>query len=148
MLARPQPYPGNPAYLATVFLADRPPGGWPERFAVITACNPVGNRQASPEENQRANARLLGALRAAGHAPFAVTGASPDLAHQEPGWGFACETPDLPARVAADFDQDAFFWIEHGRIFLACDASGHGWPVADWAERLTGLKPPPAAGTT
>jgi hypothetical protein len=32
----------HPEYLETVFLAETPPQGWPERFRIITAFNPDG----------------------------------------------------------------------------------------------------------
>jgi hypothetical protein len=148
MQPRPFPFPGNPAYLDAVFLADCPATGWPERFAIVTACNPVRDRQATADENARENARLLADLLAAGRQPFPVTGASPDLRHQEAGWGFACESPVQAAESAAAFDQDAFFWVENGRIFLAADGSGYGWPVAPWRDRLIGLTPRSTSGTT
>jgi hypothetical protein len=129
-------------------VADRPAAGWSDRFAIVTARNPVRNRHATADANARANASLLAELLAAGRRPFPVTGASPDLRHQEAGWGFACESPAEAAESAAAFDQDAFFWVESGEIFLATDGSGYGWPVAPWRERLTGFKPRPTTGTT
>lgn len=143
--ANEYPFPGNPHYFDTVFYGQPPVGGWPLNFAVLTASCPCHNRHATDEENTRANAKLRATLEAHGFQPFRVTGAAPDLSHREEGWGFTSATLEIAAKLCADFDQDAYFWIEDGEIFLAKDASGRGWRVASWKERLRpGLTPRPA----
>jgi len=129
-------FPVPPEYFQTVFRAEPPPGGWPATFAVVTACNPRGNPQASAEENAHADVSLHRDLADRGLQPFRVTGASPDLLHQEPGWGF--DTADLatPAEFAERFDQVAFFRIENGEAFIHPDGSGTRWPVGTWQARL------------
>ena len=42
------------------------------------------------------------------------------------------------ASISARFRQEAFYWVERGEIFLCIDASGLGWPVAPWTDRLVG----------
>lgn len=143
--ANEYPFPGNPHYFETVFYGEPPGGSWPLNFTLITASYPRHNRHATQAENARANARLRAALEAEGFRPFPVTGASPDLSHREEGWGFTPGTLEIAAKLCADFDQDAYFRIEDGEIFLATDASGRGWRVALWHERLRpGITPPPA----
>jgi hypothetical protein len=73
-------------FSATVFLATPPVGGWPARFAVVTACNEHGDRDAE-HANQARTAELRKILDDAGIAYFPVTGCSPDLLHREPGFG-------------------------------------------------------------
>jgi hypothetical protein len=66
-----------PEYLQTIFIAKKPPeDGWPEEFAVITACNPMssGDRQ----EDAVATIRLRKHLSRRGLKRHKVTGASPD----------------------------------------------------------------------
>ena len=147
--ANDYPFPGNPHYFDTVFYGEPPVGGWPLNFALITASCPRHNRHATDEQNARANAKLRSTLQAHGLHPFPVTGASPDFSHREEGWGFTPATLEIAAKLCAEFDQDAYFWVEDGEIFLASDASGGGWPVGLWGERLVpGLKPPPATDGT
>ncbi|MGC4017098.1 MAG: DUF3293 domain-containing protein [Luteolibacter sp.] len=90
-------FPTPPEYFQTVFRAEPPPGGWPDSFAVVTAFNPRRNPQASAEENAHADLELHRELAARGLQPFRVTGASPDLLHQEPGWGFDVADLTTPA---------------------------------------------------
>ncbi len=52
---------------------------------IATAYNPARLR-SSPEDNERANARLRAVLTAAGHEFFPAAGASPDLTWSEPSF--------------------------------------------------------------
>lgn len=127
------PFPRE--FLDTVFLAPDPPPSWPRTFAVVTACNP-GARIAADEANRAACAALDAHLDAAGVDSFVVVGASPDLAHRETGRGFATRDLAAAAALARRFGQVAFFWVEDGLVLVCTDASGRGWPVARWSERL------------
>ncbi len=143
------PFPGNPHYFDTVFYGDPPAEGWPSNFAILTACNPRHNRHATRQQNAEANAKLHHALEAKGYRPFPVTGAATDFSHQEEGWGFTGASLEIATKLCADFDQDAYFWVENGEIFLATDASGQGWPAGRWNERLSPrFTPPPATDGT
>ena len=147
--ANEYPFPGNPHYFDTVFYGAPPAGGWPLNFALITASCPRHNRHATDEQNAQANAKLRATLEAQELRPFPVTGASPDFSHREEGWGFTGTTLETASKLCAEFDQDAYFWVENGEIFLASDASGSGWRVGLWNERLLpGLTPPPATDGT
>jgi len=129
-------FPVNALYFQTVFTASPPEGGWPGNFAVITAHNPRANPAARAEENSHADLELHRALADRGLQPFRVTGSSPDGRHQEAGWGFATTDFGLAAELSGRFDQEAFFRIEHGHVFIQADASGEKWPMAEWTERL------------
>lgn len=130
-----EPAPFDPAYFATVFVVPEPPAAWPRRFAIVTAHNPFG--RVAADELNRANAdalaRRLGDLEVPS---FVVTGASPDLQHREEGRGFA--VPDLATAyaVSAQFDQAAYFFVEDGTVFVCVDASGRGWEVGEWCDRV------------
>ncbi|BCU75468.1 phosphopentomutase [Luteolibacter sp. LG18] len=129
-------FPVPPEYFQTRFKGEPPASGWPDTFAVVTACNPRSNPRATDEENHQADLELHRALSERGLQPFRVTGGSPDFSHQEPGWGFAGPDLETPAEFARQFDQVAFFRIEDGDISIHPDASGTRWPVDRWTNRL------------
>lgn len=133
------PPPFEACIAETVFLAPVPEAGWPEVFAIVTAHNPVvgdGEEAPSEEENHRRAALLRRQLAEDGHATFPVTGASPDRTHQEAGEGFATEDLGYAARLARDYGQWGFFWVQQGRVFICIDESGQGWYIGAWAEKL------------
>jgi len=147
--ANEYPFPGNPYYFDTVFYGEPPAGGWPLNFALLTGSCPRHNRHATDEQNAIANAKLRAALRFHGFDPFPVTGTAPDFSHREEGWGFTAATLEIATKLCVEFDQDAYFWIDDGEIFLAMDASGGGWRVGSWNERLLpALTPRPATDGT
>ena len=130
--------PSFPEYCAdTVLIASEPSEGFPEVFAVVTAYNPVGGVRTE-KENHTAAMCLKQRLAKDGHIAFEVTGASPDLAHQEPGEGFATTDLAYTARLAREFGQWGFFWVEQGKVYICTDESGAGWHVGSWTEKLHG----------
>lgn len=120
----------NPLFFQTVFLGDAPSEGWPEDFFVLTACEPMGNRKASPSFNQAADERLQRRLSALSLKHFRVTGASPDLSHQEPGWGIVGADRALIHTLAREFDQEAYFSIQGGQVFLCAGLTDEPVPIA------------------
>lgn len=129
--------------LDTVFIVDNPKQFWPQFFAVVTACNPVGSTQESEQPRPRINAddevrnaHLRQVLLAEGFDPFPVTGASPDHSHQEPGYGFSTHDLALACHTARSFDQWGFFWVQHGEVYICTDDSGMGWYIGNWDSRL------------
>ncbi|OYV05206.1 MAG: hypothetical protein CFE26_12820, partial [Verrucomicrobiales bacterium VVV1] len=122
-------FPVNPLFFQTVFLGEEPRSGWPDDFSIITAFNPVGPKDTFDADNQTMDARLHHTLVERGFQPFRVTGASPDLKHQEPGWGFVGADLTTAAELSTQFRQEAFFRIESGQVFIHRDASGTRWPL-------------------
>ena len=124
-------------FSATVFLATLPVGGWPARFAVVTACNEHGARDAE-DSNQARMAELRKILDDAGIAHFPVTGCSPDLLHREPGFG--CETGSLEVAVALGcrYNQLAVFWIEQDVLELVYVGSGRRHTLGSLSARVKG----------
>src|SRR5690349_16339462 len=109
--------PMNPEYRRARFIAFPPPGGFPIRFGVITACNPYG-RIVSDEQNFAATAKLRQHLiETHGGQLFPVTGCSADLVHQEPGFGVTCEA-DKIVELGLVWLQEAVFWVEEGIVHL------------------------------
>jgi hypothetical protein len=135
MSQSPQAPPFDAAWMRTVFLVPEPPPVLPARFAVVTAHNP-GGRVGGAEENAARERELDELVRSEGIASFAVTGAAPDLSHREAGRGLVTGDLELAARIAARFGQLGFFWIEDGVAWICCDASGRGWKMARWEERV------------
>jgi hypothetical protein len=131
------PAPFNPAYFDTVFLVPQPPREWPRTFAIVTAHNPDGVRSTDKANDEYGHA-LRRYLEERGIESFAVVGASPDLAHHEAGRGFVVASLEEAAAISARFRQEAFFWVEDGVVFICNDASGTGWEMARWNERLAG----------
>jgi hypothetical protein len=123
-------------YLQTVFLVKRPaPDTWPDAFAVITACNPLG-QHLDDKSNRSAGVRLRRTISRLGLKRHRVTGMSADMKHRESGfavWG--CGLAGA-LDLGRQFNQDAIFWVEDGRLDVVSSATGERQHVALWAQRL------------
>jgi hypothetical protein len=132
---RTDPPPFSNPYFQTVFLVPQPPPAWPPSFAIVTAHNPDG--RAAPEATNRENElALVEHLRTLGVESFEVVGCSPDLTHRENGRAFVATSVAVASEVSRRFRQEAFYWVENGIVFVLSDASGSGWMMARWDERL------------
>jgi hypothetical protein len=89
----------------------------PTTFGIVTACNPNGVT-VSDDQNKAATEQLRRHLTTAGHTIFPVTGCSPDLKHQEPGFGIVYNDRDQIVRLGRAWKQDAVFWVESGIVHL------------------------------
>lgn len=105
----------------------------PARFGVVTACNPIG-KQSSLAENRRRDAALRRRLKALEITHFRVTGGNREGSHQEPGWGVKGSRAMVRA-LAAQFRQDAYFWIALGRVYLGSAAGGSLKRAGSWSAR-------------
>lgn len=103
----------------------------PTRFGVVTACNPNGVT-VSDEQNKIATERLRNHLAGAGYSFFSVTGCSPDLRHQEPGFGIVYNDRDHIIQLGREWRQDAIFWIEHGTVHLVPCGDGEAVTLGQW----------------
>lgn len=117
----------------------------PPRFGVVTACNPMG-KKAPAAANRRRDAALLRRLKALGLPRFRVTGGNRDGSHREPGWGIKASREAVRA-LAAEFEQDAYYWVSSGRIYLGPSAGGPLRRAGSWAARRArwlnaGRRPP------
>lgn len=122
-----------PAYYRTVFLCDLRPTEMPVRFAVVTAWNPM-DRKCSDHANNLADAELKALLEQGGLGPFRVTGASPDLDHREPGWGFASSL-EIALEIAGRFGQRAIWWVDADALHLVELVNPNPEPVGRFSER-------------
>ena len=130
----PAPFPHPGEYLSAVLLGSRPLDALPPTFAVVTAWNPGGRIVPAAANLARGEALEL-RVRALGWEHFDVTGASPDLAHREPGLGVVAPTLADAAALSAEFGQRAFFWVDVGRMWVCDDASGSGWDAGALSDR-------------
>ena len=130
-------------YLETVFLVKQSaPELWPDAFAVVTACNPLGEI-ADEKANRSATARLKKTIGRLGLKHRRLAGMSADKKHREASfaiWG--CDLR-LALDLGKQFSQDAIFWIEDGRLDVVSCSTGERQHAALWPERLSraGEKP-------
>ena len=122
-------------FASTVFLGDPLPADWPTSFVIVNAWATTGETW-SAERNQAADEALRQALERVGLRHHRLTGASPDLAHQEPSWAvdMSKESAD---ELAEHFLQVAFFAVEQGTLFVV--PMGRLEAAVDlgpWADRL------------
>ena len=124
-----------PEYLQTIFIAkETPDGGWPEKFAVVTACNPMssGERQG----DAAATIRLLEWCTRSGLQLHPITGASPDRIHQEVSCAVWNVSLEEVVAIGREFRQRAVFWVEGGRIEVVSCENGERKFVGLWKERF------------
>ena len=118
-----------------LFSAAKPMGGWPPKFAVVTAHNPDGVL-TDGAENDRADELLRDELVRSNLIHFRVVGGSRDGKHQEAGWGIEVNEILAANRLSKRFGQLAFFWITEGQLFLVNTKTGKRQFQAVWIERL------------
>ncbi len=123
-----------PEYLSTCFLAETPSGGWPHNFHIITAHNPgviVG-----ADINAKADEELRRELNLAGSRCFRITGCSPDLKHQEQGWGVAGLSEEKAIAIGRQYGQNAIFEVSAGMLSVIGCISGEKMRVENWEKRI------------
>jgi hypothetical protein len=111
-----------PEYLSTFFQASPPAGGWPHHFHIITAHNPgviVG-----ADMNAKADEELRRELNLVGSCCFRITGCSPDLKHQEQGWGVAGLSEEKAVAIGKKYGQNAIFEVTAGALSVIGCLSG------------------------
>jgi hypothetical protein len=125
-----------PEYHTTRFVPKEPtPARWPEAFAVITACNPLG-QGLDEEADKAATVRLRKAISRLGLKRHRVTGVSADMKHREAGfavWG--CDPP-VALQLGREFAQNAIYWVEKGRLDVVSCSTGEREYVGLWSERV------------
>ena len=124
----------NPLYATALFQAASPPDGWPQVFAIITACNPCGHT-ADDRLNRKLDARLLAKLKEQGCWFSRVIGGSPDFFHAEPGFAVVL-TLFTALKVGDDFAQEAIFWVEDDELSVIACRGNAQQKLGSWRERL------------
>lgn len=125
-----------PEYLRTVFRAEAPSGGWPESFRIITAHNP--GIIAGDETNAKAEDQLRKELNQVSSRCFRITGCSPDLVHQEEGWGVAGLSEERSLAISSRYGQNAIFEVNEGTLSVIGCLSKMNIEVDAWERRLLG----------
>lgn len=124
-----------PEYLRTIFIAkDTPEGGWPLQFAVLSACNPLSSGER--EDDAAATIRLRKRLSRSGHKRYRITGSSTDWNHQEASFAAWNLSLDEAMEIGREFQQNAIFWIDEGRIEVVSCENGEKKFVGMWGERF------------
>jgi hypothetical protein len=123
-----------PEYLQTVFLAQTPVGGWPALFHVITAYNP--GEFVADEINTKADEALRNELNLVGSSCFRITGCSPDLKHQEQGWGVAGLSEEKALAIGKQYGQNAIFEVTAGVLSVIGCLSGERIRIDIWEQRI------------
>ena len=122
-------------YLQTIFIAEESPvGGWPDSFAVISACDPHSKGERGSDE--KSNFDLLEHLLSRGFNHHRVIGASRDLMHQEASfaiWGMGLEEALETGRT---FHQNAIFWIERGQVDVVSCTENDRQHLGSWEVKL------------
>lgn len=126
--------PLNPHYYQTWF--ECPVSACLPRFAIITAHHPDGVIIGA-EENVGRNRRLCAQLEELGIEYFPVAAGSRDRAHVEDSFGIVC---DLATAIdlCNQYEQDAIFWVEDGKIFIIDRHQTVRDYVAQWDARQVG----------
>ena len=127
----------KPEFSDTVFNGPEPEEGWPESFAVVTACNPEGVN-ADDAANAAANEELESAIRDAGLSYSPMTGGASDGSHIEPSFLVRCDL-ETALVLGRRFNQEAVFWIEAGRLHLVACEGGTRKELGAWQDRLRQL---------
>ena len=124
----------NGKYFDTLFHSLSITGRIPKTFAILTAYNPM-DQMYCKTENDRRNQELLHILQGSWSDIATVTGCSPDLSHQEPGFLLQCSQEDALV-LAKTFDQRAFFWVTDDRLEMIECASGASYSAGSFRARI------------
>lgn len=124
-------------YRDAIFTGALPAGGFPKRFAIVTACNPNGVGQTA-KFNHEMTVRLRIHLESLGLVFFPIVGGSRDGAHSEASFGIEMETGSLGLEIGRKFNQDAIFWVEGGNVFLLSCKAETLTELGTWDDRWLG----------
>jgi hypothetical protein len=123
-----------PEYLSTIFIAEPLESKWPDRFFIITACNPRSSGVRSVDD--KAHVRLRKTLSRAGCWKHRVDGASPDWKHREKGYAVSGLDVTNAIELGKEFDQNAIFEVVNGTIWVVACSNAERAKVARWDKRL------------
>jgi Protein of unknown function (DUF3293) len=123
-------------YDETRFALKEPsPARWPNNFAVITACNPLG-QGIDEQVDKSATTRLRKTLSRLELKRHRVAGLSADGKHREPGFAIWGCNLQAALSIGGEFAQNAIYWVENGRIDVVSCRTGERERVGLWSERL------------
>ena len=125
----------NPEYYKVQFLAEMAPDQLPDKFFIITACNPM-DQKLPLAENQQRNHALEKRILQAGHLCLPIVGASPDFTHQEASW-ITNGPKECILSWAQEYNQRAIFRIQKDELsILPCDYKEEPIALGSFRARL------------
>lgn len=123
-----------PEYSQTIFIAKLPEAGWPERFVIITACNPRSGGDRGSDA--KAHAALRKTLSRLGCWKHRVDGASPDWQHREIGFAAAGLDLEKALELGRQFEQNAIFVVEANQLRVVGCFGGAQSDLGLFSQRL------------
>jgi hypothetical protein len=123
-----------PEYLSTIFVSKPLEEGWPERFFIITACNPRSSGDRSSDEKAHVNLRKT--LSRLGCWKHRVDGASPDWKHREKGFAVGGLDLEEAIELGRQFEQNAIFAIESDVVWVVGCFDGSRQELGRFSSRL------------
>jgi len=121
-------------YFETYFVVELPTDRLPARWGIVTSYNRDG--QITDEEtNCRVDAKLKRFLESSHVRHFRVTGGSRDGRHREPGFGIVIADLSEIDKLARQFRQEAFFWIQEGDVYCVKVGDPKKHRVGPWSQR-------------
>lgn len=91
--------------------------------------------------NAAADETLRKELNLAGSRCFRITGCSPELQHQEPGWGVAGLSGEQALAIGRMYGQNAIFEVAAGVLSVIGCHSRERIKVGNWEERILSRNP-------
>lgn len=121
-------------YLETIFVAAPPKDRWPERFHIITPCNPYSAGDRAGDANAYRNFRRE--LSRRGFWRHKVTGASPDWRHREVGCGVGRMSLEEAVDLGRERRQNAIFAVERDEVRVVSCQTGESREMGRFSDRL------------
>ena len=125
----------NAEYFRVIFINDEI-NSFPEKFGIITACNPK-DQILSASENRARNLQLKKQIIQKMDLCGEIVGSSPDKAHQELSFVVKGSVKHL-LQLGKDFEQNAIFWIEKDSLHLMDCLNKKAFKVGSFRERIVG----------
>ena len=123
-----------PEYQSTIFVTQPPDAGWPERFFIITACNPRSSGDRVSDDKAHVNLRKV--LSRLGCWKHPVDGVSPDWKHREKGFAVGGINVERACDLGRQFEQIAIFAIEDEVVWIVSCSDGSRQKMGSWSKRL------------
>ena len=126
--------PFDERYCQTEFRVVKNPATQWERFAIVTACNPLG-QPTSMSYNQDYTRALSTTIHERGYDAVQVVGYDPNGQHEEAGYAVDC-TVEQARDLSRKYAQLAFYMVEGDHVTLHATDAELSRPVARWSHRL------------
>ena len=126
--------PFDERYCQTQFIAEENPAVQWAKFAIVTACNPMGLPTTAPK-NQEHTRALFTKIEELGYGAKLVIGCDPNGQHSEDGYAVRCSL-EQARDLSRMFEQLAFYMVEDDQVTLHATDSELSKFIARWSHRL------------